>query len=147
MIVVIEDLQWADHETRHALDLLAADTSSSHWLVLVTCCPHEAAESDSRLAITVARLFLSPRTRTLGLRALTREQIAQYVEQVAPGSATALVPDLLETTAGNPGLLVHAVTALIDAGVAGTTVADQLDAMVAVQRPADRHDPGLSRPT
>jgi hypothetical protein len=132
LIVVIEDLQWADDETRCALDLLAADKSSSHWLLLATCCPHEPVEQDSRLAMTVARLFLSPRTRTLGLRALTREHVAQYVEQVAPGSGAAVVTALLETTSGNPGLLVHAVTALTEAGILGPDGAgDQLDATVA----------------
>jgi DNA-binding winged helix-turn-helix (wHTH) protein len=131
LLVVIEDLQWADEETRHALDLLAADRSSSHWLLLVTCCPQEPVEQDSRFAMSVARLFLSSRTRTLGLRPLTGEQVAQYVEQVAPGSAAALLPELLDTTAGNPGLVVHAVTALTDAGVIGTGgVVEQVDQAV-----------------
>ena len=118
LIVVIEDLQWADVDTTNALARLAESQIPSKLLIVGTCCEGEwtaGARSQHRLIAAAAR---APRSVTLALGSLTLEHVARYLDaRFGPDCLSELAPAVHHATAGNPFMMVNAIDSLVSRGL------------------------------
>jgi DNA-binding CsgD family transcriptional regulator/tetratricopeptide (TPR) repeat protein len=102
VLVVLEDLQWADRSTRAALRFLGRSLTSERVLLVASYRSYEL-DRDHPLRPLLAELERDPRTHRIALEPLTREQVA---EQVADILGAPPEPELLERvwtrSGGNP---------------------------------------------
>jgi DNA-binding winged helix-turn-helix (wHTH) protein len=131
LVIVIEDLQWADTATLDALAHVAESTEPDGVLVLASC--SEGAWRGGRRARR--RLLDGSRTGMVALQPFTPAQVLEYVgSRFGAGSFEALAPAVHAATGGN-ALLVAAVfdhlveRQLIVPGIAAWTRASTLDAI------------------
>ncbi|MBA2388750.1 MAG: AAA family ATPase [Geodermatophilaceae bacterium] len=110
LLVIVEDLHWADSATAAALGYLAAELPRSRALVLVT----------ARLLVEsapVGEVLDRPGVLQRQLAGLDRAAIVAYLDSVSGGGLDERYADLvLRQTAGN-SLFVAAVVRLLAAGV------------------------------
>ena len=99
LLVVLEDLQWADPTSLLLLRHLAGDLARSRLLVVATF--RQAA--DTPLAGLLPALLGAGTTRLMRLTGLSRQDIAQWLRQVEAGAdVDALAGRLRAGTGGNP---------------------------------------------
>jgi class 3 adenylate cyclase len=113
LLLIIEDLHWADRASLELLRFLAPQLSSSRQLVVATF-----RDSDAVGEQPLARVLgeLSTETQLVSLSGLQLEEVAQLLSAMRPLTSTpdALVADVHRRTAGNP-FFVREVTRLLDA--------------------------------
>ena len=120
VLLVLDDLQWADDES--VAVLAEALGQADDLLVLATL--HGALPADHPLALT-------GRCDTVALPALSLEEVAAVLAPVLRGApSTALVEELAEASAGTPAAVVTAARGLLSAGHLVSTP----DGMVRVPR-------------
>jgi predicted ATPase len=116
LIVVLEDLQWADMATHRILGQLARTETAGKWLVIATMCV--GGLSDARAASLQRLMRATSRTRMLNLEPLTSAQVARYLDaRFGPDRLSDLTPSLHDVTGGNPSMMVAALEGLIENGV------------------------------
>ena len=99
LLVVLEDLQWADRTSLLLLRHLAGELARSRLLVVATF--RESA--DTPLAALLPALLRAGDTRPIRLTGLSRPDIAQWLRLVeADGDVDALADRLRAGTGGNP---------------------------------------------
>jgi DNA-binding CsgD family transcriptional regulator/tetratricopeptide (TPR) repeat protein len=102
VLLVIEDLQWADRSTRAALAFLARSLTDERVLVVGSYRPDELGRSHPLRAL-LAELEVAPRVRRVQLEPLSREELAELLADVL---GTPPADDLLERLwtrcGGNP---------------------------------------------
>jgi predicted ATPase len=114
LVLILEDLQWADADTVSALARLAESQLPSKLLIVGTCCPGEwtAGERVRQRLMTVAGT--APRAVTLTLGSLTLEHVARYIDaRFGPGCLSELAPAVHHATGGNPFMMVSAIDSLV----------------------------------
>jgi class 3 adenylate cyclase/tetratricopeptide (TPR) repeat protein len=116
LVVVLDDLHWADEPSLLLLRFLARSLSDSGLLVVGTYRDVELGRHHP-LARTLSELSGTDRTRRVHLRGLDEEAIGRYVEMSAgqappPGLAAAV----LEQTEGNPFFVSEVVRLLASEG-------------------------------
>jgi DNA-binding winged helix-turn-helix (wHTH) protein len=118
LVLVLEDLQWADADTVNALARLAESQVPSKLLIVGTCCAGEwtaGARSQHRLTAAADR---APRSITLPLGSLTLEHVARYLDaRFGPDCLSELAPAVHYATAGNPFMMVNAIDSLVSRGL------------------------------
>jgi DNA-binding winged helix-turn-helix (wHTH) protein len=118
LILVLEDLQWADADTVNALARLAESQMPSKLLIIGTCCEGEwtaGPRAQHRLAAAAAR---APRSITLPLGSLTLEHVGRYLDaRFGPECLSELAPAVHHATAGNPFMMVNAIDSLVSRGL------------------------------
>jgi predicted ATPase/DNA-binding winged helix-turn-helix (wHTH) protein len=154
LIVVLEDLQWADMATHRIVGQLARTETAGKWLVIVTMCA--GGLSDARAASLQRLMRATSRTRMLNLEPLTFAQVARYLDaRFGPDRLSDLTSSLHDVTSGNPSMLVAAIDGLIENGVLPAHADDpspgfDIEAMInvlpyvlrdAMTRQIDRLDP------
>jgi len=125
LLVVLEDLQWADRTSLLLLRHLAGELARTRLLVVGTF--RDAA--DAPLANLLPDLLRTGGTRAIRLAGLSSRDIAQWLRQLAAVDAVPAVPPtagtagrLAERTGGNPlfvRMIVERGVAGIDHGLAG----------------------------
>jgi DNA-binding winged helix-turn-helix (wHTH) protein len=114
LVVVIEDLQWADADTVNALSRLAASHVPAKLLLVVTACDGDwtaGARAKQRLMNVAAA---GPRCKTLQLGPLTLEHVERYLDaRFGPECLSELAPAVHQATGGNPFMLVCAIDSLV----------------------------------
>ena len=114
LILVLEDLQWADADTVHALARLADSQIPSKLLIVGTCCDGEwtaGLRAQDRLRAVAAT---APRAATLPLGSLTLEHVARYIDaRFGPDCLSELAPAVHQATGGNPFMMVNAIDSLV----------------------------------
>jgi predicted ATPase/DNA-binding winged helix-turn-helix (wHTH) protein len=116
LIVVLEDLQWADMAAHRIVGQLARTETAGKWLVIATMCA--AGVSDARAASLQRLMRATSRPRMLNLEPLTVSQVARYLDaRFGPDRLNDLTSPLHELTGGNPSLMVGAIDGLIENGV------------------------------
>ncbi len=114
LILVLEDLQWADVDTVHALARLADSQIPSKLLIVGTCCDGEwtaGPRAQDRLRAVAAK---APRAATLALGSLTLEHVARYIDaRFGPDCLSELAPAVHQATGGNPFMMVNAIDSLV----------------------------------
>ena len=110
LMVVLEDLQWADPPSLQLLDFLARRLPAARVLVLATWRDLDTPPDD-QLAPLLADLAAG--STVVPLRALSEDEVAQLVAGMLGGRPEpALVADLRRRTGGNP-FFVQQVTRLL----------------------------------
>jgi len=126
LLVIVEDLHWADSATISALSHLAAELSRSRALVVVTARLAAPSESDP-----LAALIERPGVDQRKLSGLGRSEITEYLSGVGGGPVDDRYADLvLRQTAGNC-LYVSAVARLLTERVSLRTY-DAAESMAAL---------------
>ena len=115
LIIVVEDLHWADVAT---IDLLAslAEHVGLALLILGTYRPAEAVLYRKSLRDTVLELKGRDHCREMLLELLTREDLASYLDGRLSGEASSeLIDSIYRRSGGNPLFMVKLVEELIRA--------------------------------
>jgi DNA-binding winged helix-turn-helix (wHTH) protein len=118
LVIVLEDLHWADRATLDAFAELSRVPAAAKWLLIGTVCPYEPTDgSEAHMRLASAMLTATP-SLVLNLAPLSAAQAARYVDaRFGPGNLTDIAPVLHEVTGGHPGMLVAAAESLIANGV------------------------------
>jgi DNA-binding CsgD family transcriptional regulator/tetratricopeptide (TPR) repeat protein len=134
VLLVIEDLHWADRSTRAALAFLARSLSDERVLVVGSYRPDELPRRDHPLRSLLAELERAPRTRRVALEPLTRDELAEQLTDIlgAPPAAD-LLERLWTRSGGNPLFGEELLAAGLDGrGATPDTLRDAL--MLRVER-------------
>jgi DNA-binding winged helix-turn-helix (wHTH) protein len=122
LVIVLEDVQWADHCTIDLISALAGRQAPAKLMLIVTYRPNEVAgKTDHPLPGVINRLLTSGRCRELALDDLDEAAVARFLELRFPGHAMPkeLARRVHERTGGCPLFLIHLVEDLVDQGVIG----------------------------
>ena len=113
LLLVIEDLHWADRASLELLRFLAPQLSSSRQLVVATFRDSDAV-GEEPLAVVLGEL--STNSKRVALSGLQLDAVAQLLTTMRPliSTSDALIADVHRRTAGNP-FFVREVTRLLDA--------------------------------
>ena len=131
VVLVVEDIQWADDGTRGLLGFLSRNLRQAPVLLLVTLRTGELLRSDPALAF-VAELERDEWVERLDLRGLDRREVAALLRaQVAAPPSAATVDDVIDRTGGNP-FFVEQLAATIEGGATSGDLPPELrDVLVA----------------
>jgi predicted ATPase len=101
LLVILEDLHWADESTLNLFLHLAARLSPLPWMMIGTY-RHGYAEDNPSLVRTLEEL-IRMRVRPLNLRSLSRPEVAQMLQGLSRNRASDRLASLIfEDTEGNP---------------------------------------------
>lgn len=119
IVLVLEDLHWADPSTLSLLAWLGRRRESMPLFIVATHRPVHGSQANIPLAETVYGLRLRGLARTLSLGAFDAPAVTAYLERRFPGLGypRRLVTSLLERTEGNPLFLVSVVDGWIERGM------------------------------
>jgi predicted ATPase len=118
LVMVIENLQWADVDSVRALTHLAARSSPAKLLLVATCRPGEwrAGSRDRQKLLSPFNAY--PRKQALELGPLTAEHVARYVDaRFGPDCLTELAASVHQASYGNPRFVVNAFDTLVGRGL------------------------------
>ena len=113
IMIVLDDMQWADPSSWDALEFLLARLNEQRLLVCVTIRPEDMTEgAESRLR----RLSRSERCSEVTLERLSRHEIAQWLRNTLGGQTPndALLEHIIRQSEGNAFFAVQTVRALVD---------------------------------
>lgn len=115
LILVLEDLHWADVSTLELLAALARRRESARMLVIGAYRPTEVMEDNHPLNSVVRELYAHQLGAELALRLLSEEDIAAYLRRRFPHSVlpSRLAQVLYHHTEGNPLFLVSEIGDLL----------------------------------
>jgi DNA-binding winged helix-turn-helix (wHTH) protein/tetratricopeptide (TPR) repeat protein len=112
LVILIDDLHWADEPTSLLLRFLARDAAESALLVIASYREVELRRA-SPLGAILAEISRQPHAERLALRGLDRTAVARFLEAAAGGAPDiALVDAVAEITEGNPFFLWETVRLL-----------------------------------
>jgi ATP/maltotriose-dependent transcriptional regulator MalT len=133
VLMVLEDLHWADRSTRAALAFLAHSLTSERVLVVGSYRVDELHRGHP-LRPLVAELELDPRARRVALAPLGRDELAEQLADIVGAAPPAdLLERLWERSGGNPLFAEELLAAGLDGrGAAPDTLRDAL--MLRVER-------------
>lgn len=116
LVVLVEDIHWADPATWELLAFLSRTLTDERVVVVATLRDDEvAATSEQRLLL--AELARGDRVRRIQVRALDPDEITAHALEVSGGHLTSeRLDDILARSGGNP-LFVEALAAARDEGV------------------------------
>lgn len=116
VVLLIEDLQWAGHESLHLLEHVAFDVADHPLLVLATI-RDENRDPLHPLERTLPNLRRHPSSDEIALSELSRADVASLLEQTIGRPAPAdLTSELYARTEGVPLFLREAIRLLADRG-------------------------------
>lgn len=121
LVLVLEDLHWADHSTLVLLGYLARRAEDAALLVLGTYRPQELGSRDHPLRAVQADLRLQVQYEELRVAALDREDVARYLAHRFIGHAfpRELADEIHSRTEGNPLFMVRLIDSLQDQQMLG----------------------------
>ncbi|UXY25274.1 BTAD domain-containing putative transcriptional regulator [Streptomyces sp. HUAS TT20] len=115
LVLLLEDLQWADTASLDLLRLLST-RCQGHPLGIVLTAREFEAESDATLRRMVSDVLRGPRTETLRLRGLSPQAVGALVEAHAgPGVDPKVVEVLHRRSEGNPYFVMQLLSLVGDA--------------------------------
>jgi predicted ATPase len=119
LVLVLEDLHWADTSTLELLALLARRRELARMLVIGTYRPLEVIGNAHPLNGVTHELYAHGLCEELALRLLNEEDVATYLQQRFPRSVfpTRLAEVLHRRTEGNPFFLVSVIDDLVKQGL------------------------------
>jgi DNA-binding winged helix-turn-helix (wHTH) protein/tetratricopeptide (TPR) repeat protein len=119
VLLLLEDVHWADYSTIDLLSALARRRAPARLKVVATYRPAEVADAEHPLAEVVQGLVVAGAAREVELDFLGEEAVAQFLAGRFPGARfpRALARRLHQRTDGHPLFLVHLVSDLVEQGV------------------------------
>jgi DNA-binding SARP family transcriptional activator len=122
LVVVLDDLQWADVASLRLVEAVAAGIGTTPVLLAVAY-REAAALGDGELAAAVARLATRPDVTQVAMSRLSADAVAAMVQSMTGARSPALVELVQARTAGNPLFVRELVRLLAAAGAVDDTVA------------------------
>jgi hypothetical protein len=124
LILVFEDLHWADASTLTLLSVLARRQEPARLLIIGTYRPSEAARAGTPLAHLIQELASHQRSHEVAVRLFDEPAVAAYLVARFPVSLlpTRLAQVLYQRTEGNPLFMVSIIQDLLARGVITQTV-------------------------
>jgi DNA-binding SARP family transcriptional activator len=114
IMIGLDDLHAGDVPTLLLLQFLARQLTSSRLLLVAAYRDVDPIPGEP-LAVMLAEVAREPATHRIALGGLSKDEVAEYVELVAPANAShSLVTTLHERTEGNPLFVVETVSLLAD---------------------------------
>lgn len=115
MIIVLDDLHWADRSSLDMLEFIARDIGSSK-LLLVGMYRGMELSRQHPLSETLATLARSREFRRIHLRGLTSDEVGRLVEAVSNAEApSSWISEIYDRTEGNPFFVVEVTRDLAQA--------------------------------
>jgi DNA-binding SARP family transcriptional activator/predicted ATPase len=112
IVVILDDLQWADVASLSLLHFLASQVQDTRVLLLATHRDVDLA-ADASLTQALGALVREPAVALISLRGLTNAEVGQFLEQsTGHVPASELVTTVHHRTAGNPFFLSELVRLL-----------------------------------
>ena len=112
LVIVLDDLHWADASSLRLLSFVAREIRESQILLIGTYRPDDAA--DALFGETLAQLARTPEHERIALVGLRRDEVAQLVARGGGAPEPALVDAICERTDGNP-FFIRELVRLLDA--------------------------------
>jgi DNA-binding winged helix-turn-helix (wHTH) protein/tetratricopeptide (TPR) repeat protein len=139
LVILLDDLHWGDQASLLLLRFLAGELRASAALLLATYRDEELHRGHP-LPRIVAALAREPFVRRVHLQGLRPEEVARYLETLAPDRATpALAAELHERTGGNPFFLREMIDLIEGDGAPPTALPEGV--REAIGRRLDRLSP------
>ena len=113
VVLVVDDLQWADDGTLATLRHLAPSIPRAHLLVVLTR-RDDPAEPHPNVDDAVRAMTREPGTNRVVVDALDADAVAELVEQALPGAPDWLGRTISTETGGNPFLVQATLVHLIE---------------------------------
>jgi DNA-binding winged helix-turn-helix (wHTH) protein len=124
LLLVIDDLHWADEPTLRCLEFLAAALQPMRVLLL---CTLRAGTANAALEATVSNVLRHPGAALLELSGLAEPEVAALLRQHGlADAAPSLIRRVLDLTSGNPFFVTQLARWLASHPVAASGPADQL---------------------
>jgi predicted ATPase/DNA-binding winged helix-turn-helix (wHTH) protein len=146
LILILEDLQWADASTLDLLSVLARRKDPARLMVLGSYRPCDVAAADQRLRSLLQDLRARQRVVDVPLPPLTELHIAAYLSSRFPGNdfSVPLARVILRLTAGNPLFVTDVVRDLVAremlvASPTGWTFGGNMEAVSGIMPQSIRH--------
>lgn len=142
LVLVLEDIHWADQATLDLIHLLAGRRLRTQLMVVASLRSPEPAAAGEAAGTLVRQCSLYRLAREIKLAPLTRDDVAAFLERVVgPAPPAALTRHLYARSEGNPLFLRAMLDQLIERNVVavdetGWRLADQLE-IEARQAPFD----------
>lgn len=112
LLLVFDDLHWADEPSLLLLQFVARELGTARLIVVGTYRDVEVGRHHP-LARTLAELARMPRTQRVGLRGLTADEVARYLELTAGSTVDRRVSTAVyKETDGNPFFVTEVVRLL-----------------------------------
>jgi DNA-binding NarL/FixJ family response regulator len=128
VVLVVEDIHWADTETLELLSLLARNLRNSPFALIVSYRSDEADE-DGRITRFLAELERSAHPRDVSLQRLTRGEARELVGQIRGVEGLPdLVNELFARSLGNPFYIEELLATDLDGAVLPGTLQAVLEA-------------------
>jgi predicted ATPase/DNA-binding winged helix-turn-helix (wHTH) protein len=130
LVLILEDLHWADYSTLDLLSTIARRRGPARLLIIGTYRPAEMMTGDHPLRAVAADLLSRRLASELAMANLDEPAVERYLTDRLGGRSlpAALVPRLHERTKGNPLFLISLVEDLIEHGVLREASADDAPA-------------------
>ncbi|HEV2907937.1 MAG TPA: AAA family ATPase [Candidatus Eremiobacteraceae bacterium] len=126
LILVVEDLQWADADSLELFAHVAASIGRSRVLLLATLRAEDARRGDA-LGAMLAKVTRNPTVARLELARIDDADIQTLIHDVLdsrPGSTAAVSDAVRERAEGNPLFAEELLRTLLDAAAGGSTPSD-----------------------
>lgn len=121
LLLILDNLHWADASSLRLLEFLAPDLASSAMLVVITYRDMELSRQHP-LSGTLGELSRQPGFERLRLTGLSREETASMMRLAGGGTVQASLVDAIHSqTEGNPLFVAEMTRLLIQEGVVGTS--------------------------
>jgi DNA-binding CsgD family transcriptional regulator/tetratricopeptide (TPR) repeat protein len=123
LVVVLDDIHWADSPSLQLLRFLAHEIRGSRLLLIAT---YRDTEVDRRHAASpiLADLVRDPHCRRLSLQGLEKTQVARFVTLITgEEQPQSLIDAVYEETEGNPFFVTEVVRILVEDAQLGETIA------------------------
>ena len=116
MILVLEDLHWADKPSLLLLEFLASQIAETRLLVVGTYRDAELTR-DHPLSETLAQLYRSPEFRSTALSGLEPTDVGRFLQGVSGSEASQILVDAIYAhTEGNPFFMAEVIRLLGERG-------------------------------
>jgi DNA-binding winged helix-turn-helix (wHTH) protein/tetratricopeptide (TPR) repeat protein len=119
LVLLLEDLHWADFSTLDVLSVLARRRQPGRLMILATYRPGEAATADHPLPMVIQGMLGAGVARQIGIESLAEAAVAELLATRFAGTdfPPALARRLHQRTDGHPVFLVHLLDDLVEQGV------------------------------
>lgn len=119
VLLILEDLHWADYSTIALIEFLASSPDSARCLIVGTYRPQELSLSNHPLRVLRQRLDVHAQCQSIELDYWANEDIFRYLEVRFPRHRlpALLAPVLHRQTSGNPLFLVRVLDDWVKQGV------------------------------
>jgi DNA-binding SARP family transcriptional activator/predicted ATPase len=133
LLLLIDDLQWCDHDSSDWLHFLFRSTAADRFLVLGTVRTGEISR-DHPLASLIRELGQSGRLSEFSIFPLSEEETAALAVQTSTREFNAgFLSALYQTTKGNPLFVVESVRALLEDQGSKSSVPPRLQAVISAR--------------